>query len=406
MSKPFLDNIIRYPINIVRGGGGALLIGDDGKNYLDFWSDESTQGLGYGPTVSAIAEEYFRGGRLHQLPDIYPNRTRTALAERLCATYGFDRVFFNNSGAEAIETAIKVARKYHWERGNTLKKRIYTLKGNFHGRTAGALALSDSIGSGSPYHKIGFGATESQEILVKIGEPWQGYGVIDEALPLGRQLHSDTTAAIFMAPILGNNVVKEYDPRFLVALREFCTDNDILLVFDEIQTGSGWTGSYSAAQHYRVQPDIMTLGKRIALGFPMTATLFAPGIGEAIGLGEHFNTFAGSPFVCAMANVWLDWLGDGGLERIAYMGEQTRAMLRDLPWVNQVNGVGMMISFKPDYIGYTAVDLCAAAQELGLLIVSHRALGEIRFTPPCSTPIGQVREAVDILAQAFAVVTR
>lgn len=398
--NPFLNNIDRYPISIMSPGEGAELFGTGGEVYLDFWSDESTQGLGYGSRVNAAIIRAM--AHPHQLPDIYPNPMRTALAKRLCAEYDFEKVFFSNSGAEANETAIKAARKFWWDAGLPHKKVIYTVKGNFHGRTMGALGASDSIGSGSPYHKVGFSSTYGGEMDVEAGISWPGYSVIDLERPIDTQLDPNWTAAIIMAPILGNNCVKVYGSDTLRRIRNFCDANRILLIFDEVQTGSGWTGFYSAAQFYGIQPDIMTLGKRIALGFPMSATLFGAGIGDCIEKGGHFNTFAGSPFVCSLANEWMDYLAATGLAKIASSGAYLERRLREIGQVETVNRVGMMLSFQPKYDGYTTEELCQAALAEELLIVSHRPLGEIRFTPPCATPAHQLEEGINRLRKAFA----
>lgn len=405
MNNPFFDNIERYPMEVIAAGHGAELVGVDnegtGRIWLDFWSDESTQGGGY--DLSEMLREFAASAIPHQLPDIYPNDVRTRLANRLLETYGFNKVFFGNSGADAIETAIKIARKYQWKKGNG-KRLLYTLKGNFHGRSLGALGLSDSIGSGSPYHKRGFATNPVDSSLHLEGKSWQGYGVIDETLPLESQVDLEHAAAIFMAPILGNNVVKGYDPAFLRELREFCTKHDILLVFDEIQTGSGWTGHYSAAQMYGVQPDMMTLGKRIAYGFPMSATLASERLAETIGLGEHFNTFAGSPFVCWFADKWLDFLGSGGLAEIAEKGAEINNQLWAIPSIKKVNRYGMMISFLPDYerLGRNGREICKEAFDHDLLIVTHRPDGEIRFTPPIAVTYEQINRACAVLRSILA----
>lgn len=411
--NPFFSNIERYPIEVNGFGEGARLYGrTDGipadspaawpESWLDFWSDESTQGGGY--DMSDLLMRFARSGIPHQLPDIYPNYTRTALATRLCETYGYSKVFFGNSGADAIETAIKIARKYQARQGNDQKRKLYTLKGNFHGRSMGALSLSDSVGSGSPYHKQGYATTGTDEMLTQAGLPWMGYGVIDENKPLEEQIDEQHAAAIFMAPVLGNNVVKGYSVDFLTKLRRYCWKHDILLVFDEIQTGSGWTGHYSAADMYGVYPDIMTLGKRIAYGFPMSATLVSrntgyTGLEDSIGLGEHFNTFAGSPFVCWFATQWLSFLGNGGLADIAFKGDRIAHLLTTTDYVSSVNQYGMMISFLPDYdrLGADGRAICEEARKRGLLIVTHRPKGEIRFTPPIAVTNGQIDEAIDIL---------
>lgn len=404
MSDPFFNNVERYPVSITKGSRTAKVYDEIEDCWmLDFWGDEATQGLGY--DIGDLLREFADTGIPHQLPEIYPNPVRTAFAERLCGVYGYDKVFFSNSGAEANETAIKLARKYAWAVGKRGAV-CYTLTGNFHGRTLGALGLSDSLGSGSPYHKSAY-HWAGPDIL-----QWEGFGVLPDSIESIRSMvDPEETAAIFLAPILGNNCVKVYHRSFLQALREYCTLNDILLVYDEVQSASGWTGYYSAAEYYGVQPDIMNIGKRIALGFPMTATLTTDELARMIGVGTHFNTFAGSPFVCWMAGKWLDWLENGGLEEVRAKGNYIEEQLRKyIPkhLLKSVNRAGMMCSFALDYrhVSWSGFDLAERARARGLLIVSHREYGETRFTPPLTVTYDEIDAAVAALEAAISDLSR
>lgn len=395
---PFFANIERYPVRITAAGEGAYVYDSISHRWLlDFWSDESVQGMGYGEPVNDALRAFIDSQQPHQLPDIFPSDIRTQLAQRLCDTYGYERIFFDNSGTEAIETAIKITRQYWSKQGKTDKKICVSLKGNFHGRTYGALALNDSYGTGSNHHKDGFEAVPGPDA-------WPGYQQVAADMPtIQQEVDPERTAALFLAPVEGNHLVRGYDPAFLRELHAWCKAYDVLLVFDEIQTGSGWTGYYSAAEMYDVPlPDIMTIGKRIAMGFPMTATMTSAEIAECIGLGQHFNTFAGSPFVCFMANRWLDWLENGGLEMIRINGKLIRTQLEAMPWITKVNQFGMMISLQPDYdnLPYRGNDLCASALEQGLLIVTHRRDKEVRYSPPCAAPVEQLERGAELLDNA------
>lgn len=387
--NPFLNNVERFELDIVSHEYGATLVAQDGRRYIDFWADESTYQY---PLLAQVLGSFVG---VANIPDIYSSPIRTKFAQALCDTYGFNRVFLSNSGAEGIETALKMVRKYQHSTGQQRRNICYTLRGNFHGRTYGALALSDSYGSGSPYHKEGYQQSS---------HGWPGYGVLDDSKSLLEQIDVERAAAVFVAPVLGNNVVAPYGRERLQRLRDFCTQHGLLLVFDEIQTGSGWTGKYSAAQYYGVQPDVMVLGKRIALGLPCAATLANEDVADAIGLGQHFNTFAGGPLVCAAGLEWLDWLSHGGLERIDNCGAQLEAALGRVERIESVQRVGMMISITPNYRGYDGFELCTAARERGLLIVTHRQYGEIRITPPCTISDAELQLGVGRLKSALQVV--
>lgn len=420
--NPFLNNVDRLNVHITKGDG--IFLWDELKQrwLMDFWSDEATQPLGYGMKMNGIIHRFTVFNSLHQLPEMFPNDTRTNAAQRLLEAYGYDKIFFSNSGAEANETALKLVRKYWYHLGKPAKQFCYTIQGNFHGRSYGSLGLSDSAGSGSPYHKTGFHPYDANHPVV-----WAGYGAIDDTQLLQAEYHDfrrimlsqidpKRTAAIFMAPVLGNNCVKTYPTPFFENLRLFCDNYDTLLVFDEIQTGSGWTGTYAYYQQTGIMPDVITLGKRMALGFPMSATLMIEGIGDVIHPGEHFNTFGGSPFVSAMALEWLAWLEaeqndpiDGleyksGLERIQFMGEFIESQLWTIPSIKAVNRAGMMCSFTLDWdeVGFNGCELTERCLEHDLILVTHRPSGEIRFTPPVIVTEQEVREAVQIIIQSIA----
>lgn len=384
--NPFFDNINRYDLEITRRKGVELWDEKQKRWLIDCWGDESTQGAGY--DIEKYLIDFLSLKIPHQLPDIYPNDVRTECAIKLCEVYGFEKIFFTNSGTESIETALKISRKFWHEYDLPDKKMCYTFRRNFHGRTYGSMSLSDS--TFSPYHKIGFGLQETEY-----------YGVVDKH-DFQDKIDPDKTAAIFVAPILGNNCVEEYGKDFLETIKKYCWDNGMLLVFDEIQTGSGWTGEYSAAQYYEVQPDIMTLGKRISMGFPMGACLTTSDIAECIGLGQHFSTFAGSPFVCFMALRWLDLLERNLLKAISSKGNYIKDRLTELDGCELVNQVGMMISFQLDFkhLKYNGFDLCNQAFKNGLLLVTHREFGEIRFTPPCTIGMKEIDKSIDILKKS------
>jgi acetylornithine/succinyldiaminopimelate/putrescine aminotransferase len=337
-----------------------------------------------------------------------------------------DKAFFANSGTEANEAAIKLARKYWWDKQGqpmqlrskpnphdpsgqlgTLKRSgtlaatahrhvILTMEGNFHGRTGHSMAAGDY--RVSPYHRHGF------------GDPPLGYGVLsndfqqvvtdgEEHMPLGPEW--DTVAAVIMAPVLGNNVVTTYNAAFWTRLQELHEQHGFLLIFDDVQAGSGRAGHFASWQHpdCGLQPDIMTLAKGMAMGFPMSVMLAGEDIAEAFTPGTHFNTFGGSPFMCHMACKMIEWLDEHILE-VRANGEYIRTALANMPWMHDVDGWGMLNAFTPDFEfhGYNGYDFIHEARKHGLSLVTHRPFGPIRFTPRLNIERIELTIALDLLA--------
>ncbi len=392
--KPFLDTVDR-PLTIANPMGGARFLADDGKVYLDLWADAATLGNGY---VNAP-----QNGELIQLSDTINSPVRTEFAKKLCEKYGGDYVVFGTSGAEAVEIAIRFARKWHWEHGDKFRKEVRTVKGNFHGRTMSSSGASDS--EESPYHKTGFATTMIDETLHRHGFPWLGYG--EPINPVSAHWASDVEnweemAAVITGPILGNNQVREWPGRFLPNLSNVCADTGTLLIYDEIQTGGGITGFHSAAEYYSkkfdddLTPDITVLGKRIAGGFPMSAVILRNSYGRdwknIIGSGEHFSTFAGSPYGARMGLDWMDWLDEGGLEKIKADGEYIEMRLE--PLADEIHRVGMMTSFIPNTL--PGPEFAKKALERGVIVASRHK--DVRITPPLTVPRGDLEEAFDRLA--------
>lgn len=408
-NKRLMNNVVRTPVVVGPCYGSKITDVEHDVELLDYWGDEGVCSLGYNtpPVIQAVLK-FFGTGHPHQLPDIYPNQRRWDAAEIICNRTGMDRIFFANSGAEANESAIKLARKYWWDKEqgeilNTAKRHVVlTVKGNFHGRTGISMAAGDF--RVSPYHRQGFGPGA------------QGFGVLDWECDFNkvyfkqtvtdavehepREPDWDKVAAIILAPVLGNNCVMTYKPAFWQELQRIRDEHGVLLIYDDVQAGSGRAGYFATWQHPDIQlkPDIMTLAKGIAMGFPMSCMLTMNDIVKTFTPGVHFNTFGGSPFVCHMAVEMYRWLDDH-IKEVREKGEMIRASFAEMEWVKEYDGSGMLNAFTPEFekYGYDGFEFIHEARQLGLSIATHRKYGPIRFTPPLNTSVVEIKSALQIL---------
>jgi len=365
MDGHLMPTINRLPL-VIGGGEGAKLYTEDGHEFIDMCADVGTISLGYGnQMVINRLTNFLEAGKPHQLADMLPHPTRWECAERLCRVTGMDKVFFANSGTEANETAIKLARKYQHDKGND-KCIIASIEGQFAGRTGWSLAATDS--RDSPYHKEGFGPMPTGFTFFK---------ELSDLVP-------GDVAAIFMSPISGNNEVRLHREGLLKEVREFCDTHDILLIFDEVQVGMGRTGTYTAGEYFGIQPDVLTLGKGIALGYPMSACLATPKCSGTLAPRTHYTTFGGGPFVCEANLILLDWLEDGGLQHIRDTSKIMEDFFTAQDWIETIDGVGVHWGILPrfDSFGYDGYQFAERAREFGLLIATFRPKGQIKITPP------------------------
>jgi acetylornithine/N-succinyldiaminopimelate aminotransferase len=353
-----MNSIARQPATFVRGVG-PYLITDKGDHYLDFFCDVGTASLGYNSdTMTRALEKMLRYGIPIHAPNRYGFSDRTSAAKRICAMADMDKVFLCNSGTEAVEAAIKLARLYHHKNGKGHRRGIWSVPGAFHGRTYGAL----SAGDGPVYHTEGFG---------KLLDDFHSFEAIHSIDP--------QAAAVILAPIFGNNDVRPYSLTWLSNLSDFCLANDIVLIFDEVQTGGGRTGKLTYAQKIGAYPDLITLAKGIAGGAPVGALLARGRFGDVFTPGTHFSTFGGNPFSCVMLEFMLDWL-KYNFDNIEETGRNLRHALQCLSWAKDVRGEGMLWAF--DYEGDVQA-LADAAFEEKLLIGAFRAgPGPVKISPP------------------------
>lgn len=413
-NKRLMNNVVRFPMVVGECDGTFMLDSNHGP-LMDFWGDEGVCSLGYNtPEVIRAIMAFMASGHPHQLPDIYPNEKRWQAAEVLCDRTGMDKVFFANSGAEANEGAIKLARKYWWDKEPESTRdprvgrrhRVLTIEGNFHGRTGLAMAAGDY--RVSPYHRHGFGPlAQGFGVLQRDHDAPDGFSLIvtDSEEHEAREPDWSEVAAITLAPVLGNNCVKTYPREFWQALSRIRDTHGVLLIYDDVQAGSGRAGYYATWQHpdICIQPDIMMLAKGMAMGFPMSCILAREGVAAAFTPGVHFNTFGGSPFVCHMATEMFQWL-DGNLDSIRNKGDWIRRSFRARDWIAESDGSGLLNAFTPDFAKYKydGFQFIHRARELGLSLATHRPFGAIRFTPRLNIPNDELMRAMSILDATHA----
>ncbi|MBB6632550.1 acetylornithine transaminase [Cohnella thailandensis] len=375
----------RYPITIVKGKGSRLW-DDQGKEYLDFMTGIAVTSLGHVP-------ERVKNALVNQLDQLWhvsnlfynPNQEKAAklLTDNSCA----DAVFFCNSGAEANEAAIKIARRYHQKVLGNERYEIVTFTQSFHGRTLATLTATgqDKVKEGFLPLPVGFVHVPLNDI---------------EAL---KAAITDKTAAIMLELIQAEGGVLEADPQFVREVRELCDREGILLILDEIQTGMGRTGKLFAYEHYGIEPDIFTLAKGIGSGFPVGAMLAKAPLIPAFTAGSHGSTFSGTPIATAAIIATIEtMLIEQAPERAAASGEllisKLRAALNDLPNVVEVRGRGLLVGIE---CAGPVADIVAALQQRGLLVITAGP-NVLRLLPNLLIAEEEIDEAVGILASVLS----
>jgi len=358
----------RYPVEFV-SGEGVWLTDSKGDRYLDFLAGIAVNNLGHcHPKVVAAVQEQV--GRLMHVSNLFYTEPNVRLAERLAARSFGERVFFCNSGAEANEAAIKLVRK-HRPRGDL----IVALNG-FHGRTYGALSATPQEAKQAPFAPLvpGFRAMDAADIPAAVDEH---------------------TAAVLIEPIQGESGVNVMSAELLVSIRAACDEVGAALVFDEVQTGMGRTGSLWAYEQLGVEPDAMTLAKGLGGGLPIGALVIGPKLAEVLVPGDHGSTFAGGPVVSAAANVALDLIDDEAfLTQVRDSGELLIEKLRELPFVASVRGRGLMVAAE---VTTEAPKLASRALTEQQLIINATGATTLRFLPPLIVSPGEIDDAVDRL---------
>jgi acetylornithine/N-succinyldiaminopimelate aminotransferase len=378
--KYLMDTYNRYPIMLVRGEGTRVW-DSEGNAYLDFVAGIAVNSLGHchPALVEAIKKQ---AETLIHCSNLYWNEKQIELARMISENSFGGKVFFANSGAEANEGAIKLARKYASLKYGGKRYKIITAKNSFHGRTFGALTATGQ----EKYHK-GFGPLLAGFKYVPLNDIEAIYEAVD-----------DEVCAIMLEVIQGEGGIHEATPEYVKAVRKICDENDLLFILDEVQTGIGRTGKLFGYEHYSVVPDIMTLAKGLGGGFPIGA-IIAKEDKAVFEPGDHASTFGGNPLACAAGIAVLNEVTkDGFLESVDKKGKYFREGLETLQKkhkvVKEIRGKGLMVGCELDL--EDASEIVLKGLEKGLLInsVSHNVL---RFVPPLIVTEEEIDEALQIL---------
>jgi len=372
-------------------GEGAWLIATNGDRYLDFASGVAVNALGHAHPrlVAALAEQaqkVWHVSNLYQIPEA------ERVAQRLCDASFADVVFFCNSGAEAMECAIKMVRKYQSANGAPERYRVITFEGAFHGRTLATLAAG-----GQKKYLDGFGPVVDGFDQVPFSD-----------LEATKRAVTAETAAILIEPIMGEGGVRVVAPAFLRALRELCDQNGLLLVFDEVQTGMGRTGELFAYQRAGVAPDVMALAKALGGGFPVGACLATREAAKGMTTGTHGSTFGGNPLAMSVANAVLDvMLEPGFLDRVRQTGllfKQRLAQIKDSypSLIAEVRGEGLLVGLRATV---PVAELVTALRDEKMITVPSGD-NVVRLLPPLIVSEQEIGEAIARLDRACARLNR
>lgn len=373
------ETFARAPLSFDRGEG-SWLITEDGERYLDFAGGIAVNSLGHGhpKLVAALTEQ---AGRLWHVSNLYQIPGQERLGERLVAATFADKVFFTNSGAEALECAIKTARRYHHVNGHPERFRIITFEGAFHGRTLATIAAG-----GQKKYLEGFGPKVEGFDQV----PFDDMAALEKAI-------GPETAAILIEPIQGEGGIRPVATAFLRRLRELCDEHGLLLIFDEVQSGIGRTGKLFAYEWSGVSPDLMAIAKGIGGGFPVGACLATDEAAKGMTPGVHGTTFGGNPLAMAVGNAVLDVvLEDGFLEDVArkslLLKQGLAGIADEFPDVIEgVRGTGLMLGLKCK-VPNTEVNLALRGQKLLAVPAGDNV---VRLLPPLTVTDAEIRDGLE-----------
>lgn len=367
----------RFPVEIVRGKG-SLVEDAQGKQYIDMGSGIAVTSFGVADDVwvQAVTDQI---GKVQHMSNLYYTEPCARLAQMLCEKTGMKKVFFSNSGAEANECAIKVARKYAAEHKGADCFTIVTLENSFHGRTLTTLAATGQ----EHYHEL-FQPLTPGFAHVPAGDM--------DAL---RRLAAETKiAAVMIECIQGEGGVVPLDPGYAKALSAFTQENDILLLVDEVQTGNGRSGALYAYMNLGLSPDVVSTAKGLAGGLPLGATLLSEKVQNVLGFGDHGSTFGGNPVACAAACSILSRIDEPLLQSVREKSDLIFQTLEGAKGVQAVTGMGLMIGVKTEKpVG----EVVAACMEKGVLCLS--AKDKLRLLPALNIPTDLLRQALDVIVE-------
>lgn len=388
-ATPLYETYMRAPLRFERGEG-VWLVAEDGSRYLDFAAGVAVNSLGHAhPHLVAALKD--QADKVWHLSNLYEIPGQEKLAKRLTESTFADKVFFTNSGAEALECAIKTARRYQFAKGRTERFHVITFEGAFHGRTLATIAAG-----GQAKYLEGFGPKAPGFVQVPFGD----LDAVKDAI-------TEETAAILIEPIQGEGGIRPAPKAFLQALRDLCDEYGLMLIFDEVQCGVGRTGKLFAYEWSGIEPDILAAAKGIGGGFPLGACLATEEAASGMVAGTHGSTYGGNPLAMAVGNAVLDVvLGDGFLEHVrdvALVFRQGLASLADRfpDVIEEIRGEGLMLGIKA---AVPAAELLKAIRAEKMLAVPA---GEnvIRLLPPLITTAEEAREGLARIERASETLT-
>jgi len=364
----------------IEKGNGATCYTPEGKRYIDFSSGIGVNSLGFCDDgwVDAVTKQ---ANILQHTSNLFYTKPCGELAELLIKRTGFEKIFFANSGAEANEGAIKIARKYSNMKYGENRYEIITLLDSFHGRT---LATITATGQES-YHKYfnpfveGFAYAKANDLN-------------DFKLKV-----SEKTCAVFIELVQGEGGVNSLDQDYVQALFKLCKEKDILFIVDEVQTGVGRTGKLFAYEHFDIKPDLVTMAKGLGGGLPIGGILFGEKCSNVLETGDHGTTYGGNPIVCAGGVEVLKRMDENLLQQVEEKGRYIKSEIEKIQGVSQITGLGMMIGVLPE--GKTVKQIVNYCIENGLLILT--AKDKIRLLPPLTITYDEIEEGLQILKEAF-----
>lgn len=368
----------RFPVAFKEGKGCRLYDYDD-KEYVDFGSGIAVDifGVNDGEWKSAVIEQL---NKVQHTSNLFYTEPQAQLARLMCGKTGAKKVFFGNSGAEANECAIKVARKYGELKHGAARKEIITLKNSFHGRTLATLA-----------------ATGQEEFHKYYGPFPAGFVYADPTLEGVESCITEDTCAVMIECIQGESGVNVLDKSFVQGLGKLCRERDILLICDEVQTGNGRTGYMYAYQAYGISPDIVTTAKGLGGGLPIGACMLFDKCKAVFGFGDHGSTFGGNPVVCAGACSVISRIDEKLLSDVRKKGEYLMSELKKIDGVEEVTGMGLMIGIKTEK---PAAEIAKKCISKGLLVLT--AHSKVRLLPPLIIGKAEIDFAIKILSEVIS----
>lgn len=368
----------RFPVEIV-SGKGALWYDENGKEYVDMGSGIAVNALGASDEgwVKAVSDQL---SRIQHVSNLYYSEPQARLAEMLCTRTGMKRVFFGNSGAEANECAIKVARKYAAEKHGAERYRIITLKNSFHGRTLTTLAATGQ----DVFHKDFLPLTDG--FL---------YAEANDIEGLRALVEENEVAAVMVEIVQGEGGVLPLSREFCEEIEKIREEKDILFIVDEVQTGNGRTGELYAYMHYGLTPDVVTTAKGLGGGLPIGACLLGERVENVLGAGSHGSTFGGNPIAAAGACYVLSRLDSALLSSVREKSARLVSALEKMEGVKSVSGMGLMLGVETEKPVGEVLDACFAGG-----VIALKAKNKLRLLPPLTIKDEELDRAIEGIRQA------